>query len=516
MAIKEEEDSHAGRRSLSRSSAARGGTSRTRTPGLQAIKKALLGNSTGTAARPDSRGSSGHATDDSDDDTDNFRSGADSDEEGGHRGRSRNARSASSGSGTNWQELKAGTYSYPITIPLQPSLPPTIHAGHGSVLYTLKGFVKRAGALTSNLAASAEVHVVAAPNEDDLEGVESIIVERMWETQLSYKIVVHCKATPVGGEIPISVRLNPLAKMKLFRMSAIIEEKYTFYAKKQTVARSPNVKKYEILRIQYEDGSPLLPIVSDSPNALQLSPLRDWIVDPASTEGSGISTLDPLGPWLLESTLRVPDCASALHFSTAHDQANMTVVHSLKLCLRVERGDDEVLDTKGNRKKFDIIIDAPIHILSCRTRQAHHLPTYTTSPSAEQNALASGTDGSTSHSEAAFHPHELSEAERLNHAHQVRPAAAAQSHMPAVPLSAFVPLARNGTSHPFRAAGEAGQAGASASGYLPPPTYEYARAHPEESPAVQAPIHTWQASEDTEGARELHSVTTSENGSSSQ
>ena len=82
--------------------------------------------------------------------------------------------------------------------------------------------------------------------------------------------------------------------------------------------------------------------------------------------GSGISTLDPLGPWLLESTLRVPDCSSALHFSTAHDQANMTVVHSLKLCLRVERGDDEVLDTKGNRKKFDIIIDAPIHILSVR------------------------------------------------------------------------------------------------------------------------------------------------------
>lgn len=61
------------------------------------------------------------------------------------------------------------------------------------VTYMLKGFVNRAGALSPNLTTVSEVHIVAAPNEDDLESVESIIVDRMWETQLSYKITIHCK-----------------------------------------------------------------------------------------------------------------------------------------------------------------------------------------------------------------------------------------------------------------------------------------------------------------------------------
>lgn len=63
----------------------------------------------------------------------------------------------------------------------------------------LKGFVKRSGALTSNLSSLSEVHIVAAPGEDDMEASESIIVERMWETQLSYKIVIHCKVCQVLG-----------------------------------------------------------------------------------------------------------------------------------------------------------------------------------------------------------------------------------------------------------------------------------------------------------------------------
>lgn len=61
----------------------------------------------------------------------------------------------------------------------------------------IKGFIHRAGALTTNLTSLNEVHIVAAPNEDDLESIESIIVDRMWETQLSYKIVIHCKVTNV-------------------------------------------------------------------------------------------------------------------------------------------------------------------------------------------------------------------------------------------------------------------------------------------------------------------------------
>ena len=68
-----------------------------------------------------------------------------------------------------------------------------------------------------------------------------------------------------------------------------------------------------------------------------------------------MTTLDPLGPWNLEGVFKVPDCNGQLHFSTSHEQANITVIHTLKVALRVERGDDEELDAKGKRKKFDIV-----------------------------------------------------------------------------------------------------------------------------------------------------------------
>ena len=83
--------------------------------------------------------------------------------------------------------------------------------------------------------------------------------------------------------------------------------------------------------------------------------------------------------------------------------------------------------------------------------------------------------------------------------------------MPAVPLSAFAPPARNGASHPLGAAEDASQAAVAVSGSLPPPTYEYARMHPEESLEVQAP--TPRGSEDTDGLGELQPVAMGDNGS---
>lgn len=82
------------------------------------------------------------------------------------------------------------------------------------------------------------------------------------------------------------------------------------------------------------------------------------------------------------------------------------MIHSLKVCIRVERGDDEAVDAKGNRKKFDIIVEAPMHILSCRTNTITSLPTYTLSAPREHAALANAS------AESSFHPHELSDIER--------------------------------------------------------------------------------------------------------
>lgn len=67
--------------------------------------------------------------------------------------------------------------------------------------------------------------------------------------------------------------------------------------------------------------------------------------------------MDSFGPWYLEGSLKLPECATRVNFSTHHEKANITVSHILKIVLRVERGDDDFLDSKGKRKVRSFVGD---------------------------------------------------------------------------------------------------------------------------------------------------------------
>lgn len=151
---------------------------------------------------------------------------------------------------------------------------------------------------------------------------------------------------------------------------------------------------------------PLLPILSPSPNALDDSGLLPYVDRPLSTAESvedqatalAAHLLLPDGPWHLHGTIKLPE--GVVHISTKHPMSNTIVRHCLKFFLRVERGDEDDLDSKGNKKQYDIIVEMPVTILSvsaiflscgmvlprgflqhhCRTEQAT-LPRYEASAS---------------------------------------------------------------------------------------------------------------------------------------
>ncbi|GAA6025449.1 hypothetical protein JCM11491_000363, partial [Sporobolomyces phaffii] len=256
--------------------------------------------------------------------------------------------------GDGWKEFKAGTYVYPISIPVPGTLPPTLSCEFGSVAYTLKATVVRAGALTTNLTAHSEVVLVAMPGEDDTEESESIVVERFWETQMKYHVALSGKSFPIGGQIPLTIRLSPLAKVKVFRISAQLEQKTSYFASVHSgrkLTRHETPRKVMLIRVDHKDAEePMLPILSDDQNALVDHPLREWFINATSSDDTTPSLLDPNGPWHLEHALQLPDCSSKINFSTGHDRANMAISHVLKVMIRVERGDDEFLDAKGKRK----------------------------------------------------------------------------------------------------------------------------------------------------------------------
>ena len=73
------------------------------------------------------------------------------------------------------------------------------------------------------------------------------------------------------------------------------------------------------------------------------------------------------GPWTFPMALAVPSSWGMLHFSNKNKRAPIEITHTLKVTIRAQRGDDQHMDPEsGKRKKFDIVMRMPVHILSVR------------------------------------------------------------------------------------------------------------------------------------------------------
>ena len=57
-------------------------------------------------------------------------------------------------------------------------------------IYRLKATVHRSGTFTYKLTASREVVLIASPGEDDLDESDNIVVQREWDSQMNYAIVI--------------------------------------------------------------------------------------------------------------------------------------------------------------------------------------------------------------------------------------------------------------------------------------------------------------------------------------
>lgn len=162
-------------------------------------------------------------------------------------------------------------------------------------------------------------------------------------------------------------------------MEADRAEKTDYYAQNKKVARHEQPRRFPLLFIKQPDKKeriePLLPILSEDPNAAKSSPLAElarvaYLNNPSerpefdlemsdrelADDNMLAGLMDPLGPWHLEQFMTVPDCAVRIRFTSKHDKTNISTTHLLKVTIRVERGDDVAMDSKGRRKQFDIIM----------------------------------------------------------------------------------------------------------------------------------------------------------------
>ncbi|EGN91882.1 hypothetical protein SERLA73DRAFT_80061 [Serpula lacrymans var. lacrymans S7.3] len=275
-------------------------------------------------------------------------------------------------SGEGWKEFKKGTYTYPISFTIPANSPPTIECDYGSMAWRLKAEVHRPGAFRSKMTASREVVIVSSPGEEDTEETENIIIERQWDSQLQYLIAVSGRSFHIGGTMPIQITILPLTKAKVHRISIHLEERVDYYTQMKRIARSEPVHRVTLLSLRNRDSDKdndsdaILPLVSDDPEAFKNSPFYDLLKPDEDCSEMASSLMGP-GPWTFNHELQLPNSCASLHFTNRNKKGSIMIGHVLKIIFRVERGDDEAMDLKtGKKKLFDIVVQTPVHILSCR------------------------------------------------------------------------------------------------------------------------------------------------------
>ncbi|KAL8697193.1 MAG: hypothetical protein Q9201_007251 [Fulgogasparrea decipioides] len=290
-----------------------------------------------------------------------------------------------------YRTFTPGDYIYNFELPIDSRLPETIDVDLGRVKYELEATVERAGAFRANLVGSKEVLLIRAPAEGSLEQVEPIAISRNWEDQLHYDIVISGKSFPLGAQVPIAFKLIPLAKVQCHRIKVLLTENIQYYTLNKRVHRLEPTRKIQLFEKRADARSS-----SAYPgSSVRITAGGGVAFDGRAAAAQGdenvprdqtnlLGNLEGghnVGPTEMEFNVQLPSCqamserdrAQSVHFDTTYH--NIQVNHWIKIVMRLSKP-DHVDPTK--RRHFEISIDSPLHILSCRATQANiALPAYT-------------------------------------------------------------------------------------------------------------------------------------------
>ncbi|KAK3680278.1 hypothetical protein LTR78_000656 [Recurvomyces mirabilis] len=293
-----------------------------------------------------------------------------------------------------------GDYIYNFELPLDSRLPETIDVELGSVKYELEAEVTRSGAFRANLVGTKEVTLIRAPAEGSLEQVEPIAISRNWEDQLHYDIVISGKSFPLGSQVPIAFKLTPLAKVQCHRIKVLVTENIEYFCSNKRVHRMEPTRKVQLFE-KRADGPPVSTFPGSTmrvtagggiPYDARARAARGEDVTPSDTTNllGNLEGDTNIGPTEMEFNVQLPSChnmkererSQRLHFDTTYQ--NIQVHHWIKIVMRLSKPD---ANDPTKRRHFEISIDSPFHILSCRATQANiSLPAYSSPQQGSGNA----------------------------------------------------------------------------------------------------------------------------------
>lgn len=253
-----------------------------------------------------------------------------------------------------------GDYVYNFEHPLPALTPESVLVSFGSVAYYLEATVTRAAKFKAALTGRVPIDVVRVPADSSVEENEPIVIERDWEDQLRYEIVVASKSVVLDLYLPLMFRFIPLyGKVHLHRIRVYFTENCNYYCRNKAVHRAEPTRKFLLLEHKAQKNCSLL----------------------LENGGSAEDTSGEVLPRELEFQMFVPSLVSKkydyrMHPDTAID--DIQCAHWIKISLRISKPDP---NNAEKRKHFEILIDSPIHL--CSPLAAHNntlLPAYDREP----------------------------------------------------------------------------------------------------------------------------------------
>ncbi|TVY83650.1 putative arrestin-related trafficking adapter [Lachnellula suecica] len=305
-----------------------------------------------------------------------------------------------------------GVYEYSFELPIDNNSPETIKLQMASVVWQLEAIVERAGTFRPDLQGFKEIPVVRSPSEDSLELIEPISISRRWDDQLQYEIMISGKSFPLGSKIPIAFKLTPLAKVQVHKIKVYVSESIEYYTNDKKVTRKEMTRK--LLMIEKAAGKPLAKEFAGSDikineggeqSRAERMRRREVVTSQRAREARRTGT-EPLpvpdqpdnllgdlelgeeSYWTqteIEMNVQLPTCEvmeKERHKRLVPDCTwkCVAVHHWIKIIMRISKKDPE--DPEGKKRRhFEISIDSPFTILSCRaTRDNLALPKYEEPP----------------------------------------------------------------------------------------------------------------------------------------
>ncbi|PKX90094.1 arrestin C-terminal domain-containing protein [Aspergillus novofumigatus IBT 16806] len=260
----------------------------------------------------------------------------------------------------------AGDYLYSFEFLLHNCLPETINTELISTRYYLEALIEPSGPFSSKVVCQVDVPLI-----------EPIVLSRKWREQLAYDVCIFGKCFPLGSQIPIKVKLIPLANLQCHWIKVYVSQHVQHQTKGQT-GRFLQLPTKRVLLFEKQAG---VASYSSYPG----STMR-IMTDEGSIRSPGIQTMNLLGEELETSEInlevQLPRCPEMrvkgkrqwLHFSTKGGSPEVN--HWIQIVLCLSRNDHECMGSSKSRP-VELTIETPFTILSCKATPANiYVPPY--------------------------------------------------------------------------------------------------------------------------------------------